>query len=284
MPPRRLNVFFTPPPTDQIAGHTLVVIDTLRATTALTTLIAGGAAAVYPTATEAQARDLAAALPDARLCGERGGDTIPGFDFGNSPTEFAALDLRDMVLVQSTSNGTRALTLAAHADRTLIGCLRNRQAVARALVQPASPASAVQPTPIPFSPRPPVGGQDQAEGGLRTTPHPIAATDIAIVCAGEHLATAPSVEDTFTAGALVAPLLDQLPPDQLFLESGARLALRLFDAYGRDPARAIADAPHADYLASIGYQDDLDFAAQLDTETTVPLATLDPQGRVVVHR
>ena len=115
-------------------------------------------------------------------------------------------------------------------------------------------------------------------------PTPIAATDIAIVCAGEHLATAPSVEDTFTAGALVAPLLDQLPPEQLFLESGARLALRLFDAYGRDPTRAIADAPHADYLASIGYQDDLDFAAQLDTEATVPRATPDPQGRVVVHR
>ena len=261
MPPRRLNVFFTPPPRDHIAGRTLVVIDTLRATTALTTLIAGGAAAVYPTATEAQARDLAATLPGARLCGERGGDTIPGFDFGNSPAEFAALDLRDIVLVQSTSNGTRALTLAAHADRTLVACLRNRQAIARALVQLPNPA-----------------------GAVRTTPHPIAATDIAIVCAGEHLATAPSVEDTFTAGALVAPLLDQLPPEQLFLESGARLALRLFDAYGRDPTRAIADAPHADYLASIGYQDDLDFAAQLDTEATVPRATPDPQGRVVVHR
>lgn len=254
MPPlRRLNVFFTPPPPDRVVDRTLVVIDTLRATTALTTLIAGGARAVYPTAGDDLARELAATLPGAKLCGERGGDPVPGFDYGNSPTQFHAMDLRDITLVQSTSNGTRALSLAAHARRTLVACLRNRAAVVQAITHPSPTA----------------------------TPPP---THIAIVCAGEQLATTPSVEDAFTAGALVSPLIDQLPPDQLFLESGARLALRIFDAYGRDPNRAITDAPHADYLASIGYQDDLDFSGQLDTEATVPLATLDPQGRVIVQR
>jgi 2-phosphosulfolactate phosphatase len=239
---RRLNVFFSPPPPTLVEDRSLVVIDALRATTTLVTLIAAGAQAVFPTPTDDDARALAAELS----AGDGGGDPTPGFDFGNSPTEFLAMDVRDMTFVQSTSNGTRALELTRYALSTLVACLRNRAAVVQQLID--------------------------------------APTDIAVVCAGEQQASAPSVEDAFTAGALLQPLLDAYPPDQLFLESGARLALRIFDAYGRDPARAIADAPHADYLAAIGYQDDLGFSIELDAESVVPRASVDDQGRVVVQR
>ena len=132
-PARRLNVFFSPPPPERVRGRAIAVIDTARATTTLTTLIAGGAEAVYPVPGEAEARALAAALPGARLCGERGGHRIAGFDFGNSPSEFAAMDVRGMRFVQTTSNGTRAVALAAHAAGAFVVCLRNRAAAARAL-------------------------------------------------------------------------------------------------------------------------------------------------------
>ena len=247
---RRLNVFFSPPAPAHVRGRVIAVIDTARATTTLTTLIAGGADAVYPVPSEAEARTLAAALPGARLCGERGGHRTPGFDFGNSPIEFAAMDVRGMRLVQTTSNGTRAAALAADAAAAFVVCLRNRAAAARALRDEAAPGE----------------------------------LDLAIICAGEQRATAASVEDAFTAGALAALLRDAREPAAIVLESGARLALRVFDAYGRDPQRALADAPHADYLKSIGYAEDVRFAAEMDRETVVPRADVDNAGRIVVRR
>ncbi len=247
---RRLNVFFSPPAPAHVRGRVVALIDTARAATTLTTLIAGGADAVYPVPSEAEARALAKALPGARLCGERGGQRIAGFDFGNSPTVFAATDVRGMRLVQTTSNGTRAAALAADAAAAFVVCLRNRAAAARALRDAAAPGE----------------------------------LDFAIVCAGEQRATTASVEDAFTAGALAALLLDGHEPAAIFLESGARLALRIFDAYGRDPQRALADAPHASYLASLGYGEDIRYAGELDCESVVPRAGVDDAGRVVVRR
>ena len=241
-----INVFFTPPPPERVAARTLVVVDTLRATTALLSLLTAGAEAAYTCATDAEARSLAAALPAAQLCGERDGLRLDGFDFGNSPSEFARLDLRGRTLVQSTSNGTRALRLAHHAPSTLVGCLRNRAAAATA--------------------------------ALATR------RSLAIVCAGERLATAPSIEDAFTAGAIVAAALQAPADPPAQLEAGALLALHLFHAYNGDPADAFAESPHAAHLRALGFRDDLTFAAVLDAEDLVPTARIDEHGRVVVHR
>jgi 2-phosphosulfolactate phosphatase len=247
---RRLNVFFSPPEPAHVRGRVIALVDTARASTTLTTLIAGGAAAVYPVPSDAEARALAKALPGVRLCGERGGQRIAGFDFGNSPSEFAAMDVRRMRLVQTTSNGTRAAALAAHAAAAFVVCLRNRAAAVQTLRDAAAPDE----------------------------------LDLAIVCAGEQRASAASVEDAFTAGALVALLLERGTPGAFFAESGARLALRVFDAYVRDPQRALADAPHANYLKSIGYAADIQFVGEMDCETVVPRASVDDAGRIVVRR
>lgn len=241
-----IDVYFTPPAPAAVSGKTLAVIDTLRATTVITTLISGGAARIYPVASHDLARTLAASMPGALLCGESNGERPPGFDHGNSPTHFAALDVRGWTVVQSTSNGTRALALASVADRALVGCLRNRAALV-----------------------------DQLAG---------AAADLVIVCSGEADGQRPSVEDSFTAGAIVDHLLAQpsWTDGVTELTSGARLALRIFHAYDADPARAFADSPHADHVRRLGDEQDLAFAAQLDAEHVVPVAGLDVAGRVIV--
>lgn len=241
-----IDVYFTPPAPDVVSGKTLVVIDTLRATTVITTLIAGGADRIYPVASHDLARALAASMPGAVLCGESGGEQPPGFDHGNSPTHFAALDVRGWTVVQSTSNGTRALALASVAARTLVVCLRNVRAAAALLAD--------------------------------------ANKDVVIVCSGEADGQRPSVEDSFTAGVIVDHLLAQPSPTDATtpLTSGARLALRIFHAYDADPTRAFADSPHADHVRAIGDAQDLAFAAQLDAERVVPVAGLDAAGRVIV--
>ena len=252
-----IEAYFTPPAAAAVAGRTLIVIDTLRATTVITTLIAGGAAAVYPCVSQTVARRLAAALPGSHLCGELDGLRPPDFEFGNSPSEFAAREVRGWTVVQSTSNGTPALALAAGAARTLVGCLRNRAAVAAAALR---------------------------------EPHAIA-----VVCSGEvgsgdggngdGEATRPSVEDAFSAGAVVERLValageGGTPPR---LGAGARLVRRTFEAYGGSAQAAFADSPHAAGLQRLGFEADLDFAAQLDATDCVPLASVDAEGRVVVR-
>ncbi len=258
-PDRALQAFFTPPEPAAVAGRTLIVVDTLRATTAITTLIAGGALAVYPCSSHEAARRLAAALPGSRLCGETNGLPPPGFDFGNSPVEFAALDTEGWTVVLSTTNGTRALALAAQASGTLVGCLRNRAAVAVA-------AQAVFGEPV----------AAQAVSG-----------EPAIVCAGEEGGTVASVEDAFTAGAVIERLIAldrrQEPEPVWRLSSGARLMRRAFLAYEGSAEAAFADSPHAGELRALGFAADLTYAAELDVETCVPRASIDEAGRVVVR-
>lgn len=240
---RSVATYFQPPAPGAVAGRTVLVIDTLRATTVITTLIARGAAAVYPCASVEAAREMAAALPGSHLCGEVDGLPVEGFEFENSPVELARLDVRGWTLVQSTSNGTRALAATSAARRTLVACLRNRTAAAEAAL---------------------------AGGG-----------DIALVCAGEEAGSAPSVEDAYTAGAIIDRIVAAAEPPTL--RAGARLALRLYRAYGSAEA-AFADSAHADDLRALGFEADLRYAAEADVERCVPAVGADATGRMIIGR
>ena len=166
-----VEVHFTPPPAELLDGAAVMVIDVLRATTVQATLLDGGAEAMYPVADWGAAESLRRELPGAKLIGERGALPPPEADFGNSPTEFAAMDVRGWTVVHVTSNGTGALERAAGASFAVSACLRNLKAAAEAIFAHA-----------------------QAAGG-----------GIAIVCAGDNGGTTPSLEDGFAAGrALVA--------------------------------------------------------------------------------
>ena len=237
---QQIAVYVTPPAPELVAGRTLVVVDTLRATTTMTTLIGCGAARVYACPSIEAGRALEARLPGSRLCGEVEGERPEGFNYGNSPTEFESLDVVGWTMVQATTNGTPALRLAAEAHMTLVGCLRNRGAVVAALSGEA---------------------------------------DIAIVCGGEHGGAEASVEDTYTAGAIVEGLCVVKPAVQL--SAGGRLARRLFRSY-ENAAAAFEESPHATDLRKRGFTTDLAYAAELDVVDVVPRAVVDGEGRVVV--
>jgi 2-phosphosulfolactate phosphatase len=155
---------------DRLRGRVAVVIDVLRATTTIVHALAAGCRAVRPCLEIAEARELASTLPaDSRLLGgERDGKPLDGFDLGNSPGEYTARRCRGKTLVLTTTNGTRALRLAAAADRVLVAAFVNFSAVCEQLL---------------------------------TDPRPID-----IVCAGHQGGVA--LEDTLLAGALVDHLAE----------------------------------------------------------------------------
>ncbi len=109
-----------------------IVIDVLRATTVIATALANGATRVVPTI------DINEALAsrqrfgrDVVLGGERNTTRIEGFDLGNSPAEYTARRVNEKIVVLTTTNGTRAIHVAAQCSAQLYtGALVNASATA----------------------------------------------------------------------------------------------------------------------------------------------------------
>lgn len=71
-----------------------------------------------------------AAEADFRI-GERGSVRVAGFDFGNSPTEVRAAEIKPgSTVALSTTNGTRVIEAAAGAPQILTGAFVNATAIA----------------------------------------------------------------------------------------------------------------------------------------------------------
>jgi 2-phosphosulfolactate phosphatase len=126
----RVRVGFTPG--EEISAPLGVVIDVLRATSVICQSLAAGFGRVICVGEVEQARALAG--PDVVLGGERANVRPEGFDYGNSPREYADLDGAGRTLVLTTTNGTRLLlAAAARCETVLVGSLLNLDAVVRAV-------------------------------------------------------------------------------------------------------------------------------------------------------
>jgi len=114
------------------SGHTTVAVDVLRATTAICAAFTAGADEIVPLdSLEA----LSAYHQEGYLrAAERGGRKVDGAEYGNSPCEYLSSNLRGKRLAYSTTNGTVAILKGADADRTLVGCFSNIDALAKELL------------------------------------------------------------------------------------------------------------------------------------------------------
>ncbi len=118
-------------------GAVAVVIDALRASATITTALALGARKVVPVGTPEEARAYLG-RPDYVVAGERRGVKLPGFHFGNSPTELVRHQhaLRGRVLVLTTTNGTRVVRAAREGDTLILaGTTLNARAAAQAALE-----------------------------------------------------------------------------------------------------------------------------------------------------
>ena len=120
---------------EALVGACVVVIDVLRASSTIVAALESGAERIIPIADVATACRLA--RPGERvakiLAGERRGLPVEGFDLGNSPLEFTPERVAGKTIVLTTTNGTRAITAAAKAERVVVCALTNVDAVAEAV-------------------------------------------------------------------------------------------------------------------------------------------------------
>ena len=106
-----------------------VIIDVFRAFSTACYAVRNGAVGVIPVGDVDLAYQLKEENPDYVLMGERKGKRLPGFDFGNSPTEIQSVDFAGKTIIQTTSAGTQGFANAHHADELITGSFVNAEAI-----------------------------------------------------------------------------------------------------------------------------------------------------------
>jgi 2-phosphosulfolactate phosphatase len=122
---KHVEVCFTPGEYEYFKDEyeIVVVIDVLRATSAICAAFDNGIKSIIPVATIEEAREY---QKQGFLVGaERKGQIVDGFDFGNSPYSYMKEELKGQDVVLSTTNGTKALSIAKDAETVVVGSLLN---------------------------------------------------------------------------------------------------------------------------------------------------------------
>lgn len=111
----------------------VVVVDILRATSAICTAFMNGANRIIPVGT----LDEAKAYKDQGylVAAERDGIVRDFADFGNSPYNFTPEKVKDQEIVYSTTNGTHSIQIASNSHEVLIGSYLNISSLANYLVE-----------------------------------------------------------------------------------------------------------------------------------------------------
>ena len=128
---RNVEVCFTPGEYEYFKGEyeIIVVIDVLRATSAICAAFDNGVKSMIPVSTIEEAREY---KEKGYLVGaERKEQIVEGFDFGNSPYSYMKEEVQGQEIVLTTTNGTKALNIAKDAETVIVASLLNLDAVCK---------------------------------------------------------------------------------------------------------------------------------------------------------
>jgi 2-phosphosulfolactate phosphatase len=111
----------------------VVIIDVLRASSAICTAFSNGAASIIPVAEIYEAIEYK--KKGYLVAAERDGYVLDFADFGNSPFNFTREKVEGKTIVYSTTNGTRIIDLASSSFMTVIGTFINFSALTGWLIK-----------------------------------------------------------------------------------------------------------------------------------------------------
>lgn len=120
-----IEVCYTPGEYEYFKGsyEIVVVIDVLRATSAICAAFDNGIASIIPVPTVEEAWEY---KKKGYLAGaERKGQIVEGFDFGNSPFSYMNPEFKGKDVVLTTTNGTKSLDVAKDAEIVVVGSFLN---------------------------------------------------------------------------------------------------------------------------------------------------------------
>jgi 2-phosphosulfolactate phosphatase len=231
----RIEVFFTSQQTDEmyLRDKTVVVIDVLRASTTIATALKNGAREIIPVTTVESAMKIVGNLyGDVTLLGgERGGKKIEGFHLGNSPLEYTEERVKGKAIVFTTTNGSQAMVKARYAKEMIVCGFVNMSCVQKFVSEPER--------------------------------------DFVILCSGRGGNF--SLEDAVCAGMLIHRMKDEHGKNDIPYGDAGAASLALYKQNGKALAKILARCDHGQYLAEIGFADDLNICAEVDSISVIPL-------------
>lgn len=135
MSKRKLETCFSPALFEAGAHQDsiVVIIDILRASSAICTAFANGAASIIPVAEVSLAMDYKSR--GYLVAAERDGFVLDFADFGNSPFNFTKEKVEGKTIVYSTTNGTGIINLTLSSHMTVIGSFLNIGALTQWLIK-----------------------------------------------------------------------------------------------------------------------------------------------------
>jgi 2-phosphosulfolactate phosphatase len=239
-----IDVALVPAEARRLAPLVFIVVDEIRASTTITTLIDIGCGELFLGDSIVSARRLAREHGSI-LAGEWHAIKPNGFDYDNSPTRLNRARISGRSVVLCTTNGASVLRQLRRSENVLIGCTRNASACAEAAVSMAI-----------------------VEG-----------CGIQVVCAGQQGRFV--LEDTLAAGVIVTRITAVLrsmgrEPE---LTDGATASVHLRKSYP-DLLAAFELSEGGRTLRRIGQQDDIPFCAVEDATETVPLLVVGSPLRI----
>ena len=122
---KKIEVCFTPAVFncfhDQEA--VVIVVDVLRATSAICAAFMNGAASIIPVGTVEKAKEYKE--KGYLVAAERDGFVLDFADFGNSPFNFTRERVHNKTIAYSTTNGTQAIEMASKCHKVAVGSYLN---------------------------------------------------------------------------------------------------------------------------------------------------------------
>jgi 2-phosphosulfolactate phosphatase len=134
MKKKQVEICLTPASYDTFRNNeaVVVVVDILRATSAICTAFMNGVSRIIPVATLEEAKEYKG--KGYMVAAERDGIVRDFADFGNSPFNFTPEKVSGKEIVYSTTNGTNTIMMAGHSHQVLIGSYLNHRALADHIV------------------------------------------------------------------------------------------------------------------------------------------------------
>jgi 2-phosphosulfolactate phosphatase len=232
----RIDVVFGPTTATPalITGRVVAVIDVLRASTSIAVALGNGARNVVPleSADEVITRAKRFDKGEVRLAGERKMRMVPGFDLGNSPSEFTREAVEGKTVLLTTTNGTAAMVGLQGARDVVVASYVNLEAVA-VLMRTAARAG----------------------------------TDITLICAGRDKLF--SLEDAACAGRYVRAITK--PLSMVEIGDGGFAATVIDRKYGDRLDQLFADSEAGQALVEAGFAQDLEDCAKIDSCPVIPI-------------
>ncbi len=219
----------------QLRDRNIIVIDVLRSSTTIAVALHNGAREIIPVASIESAVKISGSLfGEVTLRGgERNGKIIDGFNLGNSPREYTFTNVNGKSIIFCTTNGSVAMHKSRYARNLAIGSFVNISAIVDYIRE--------------------ING------------------DFQIICSGRAGAFGNfSLEDAVCAGMMINKLLDD-ESIQVDMSDSARASLLLYRNLGRSLPKLLKTCDHGQYLADIGFAEDLKICGSIDSVPVLPV-------------